>query len=238
MLGVPFALAWVVAAPRGRRDGFERLDFARVLVAAVAILQSLHAYPIPGSQETWAVLPLVPVGAICIADGLSQLGLTRARLQLATSLVLLTFAVSWLPVAWRDSRSSYAEGVALDLPGATLVRVPADEAALLRLVTQSIRDNCTTFISVPGLDSFYIWGPFEPPTPLPTRWMWLAGDVPDQQALVETSKSIDRLCVVENDDLIARWVRGRPTYGPLQNYISENFVPAYSFDHYSILKRR
>jgi hypothetical protein len=103
---LPIALAWVVAAPRGRPDGYEKLDFARALLPALAILQSLHAFPIAGSQAAWAALPLVPVGAMCIGDGLAQLGLTRARMQLATSLLFLTFAVSWLPPAWQQSRVS------------------------------------------------------------------------------------------------------------------------------------
>ncbi len=192
----------MVAAPRGTPDGFEKLDFARALLPALAILQSLHAFPIAGSQAAWAALPLVPVGAMCIGDGLAQLGLTRARMQLATSLLFLTFAVSWLPPAWQQSRAAYASSVPLGLPGASLVHVPADQAALLRQVTQSLRDNCDTFISLPGLDSFYIFGQLQPPSPLPSRWMWLIDDVPHQQALVEASKRITRLCVAENDSLM------------------------------------
>ena len=237
-LVLPVALAWVVAAPMGGLDGFAKLDFARALLAALAILQSLQAFPVPGSQVAWAALTLVPVGAVCIADGLSQLGLMRARLQLVASLVFLTLVVSWLPPAWRQSRSAYESSVALALPGASLVHVPPDQAALLRQVTQSIRDNCDTFISIPGLDSFYIFGQLQPPNPLPTRWIWLSGDTEHQQALVEASKRIDRLCVVENDDLITAWSRGRETNGPLVTYIQANFVPVYSFEHYSILKRR
>ncbi len=235
-LALPLALAWVVAAPRGRPEGFERLDFARALVPALAILQSLHAFPVAGSQATWAALALVSVGAVSIGDGLTQLGLTRARFQLATSLVFLTFAVSWLPPSWHQSRAAYAASVPLGLPGASLIHVPAAQAALLRQVTQSIRDNCDTFISIPGLDSFYIFAQLQPPSPLPTRFMWLIDDVPHQQALIEASQRINRLCVVENDHLITFWNRGRQVNGPLVTYIQAGFVPAYSFGDYSILK--
>ncbi len=234
---LPVALAWVVAAPRGRAGGFERLDFARALVGSLAILQALQAFPVAGSQTAWGALPLVPVGAICIGDGLLQLGLTRIRLQLAAGLVFLTFAAGWLPTTWKDSRAAYASGLPLGLPGASLVRVPADQATPLRQVTQSIRDNCDTFISIPGLDSFYIFGQLQPPIPLPTRYMWLIDDVPHQQALVEASKRINRLCVVENDFLIGSWSQGREHNGPLVTYVHDGFVPAYTFEHYSILVR-
>jgi hypothetical protein len=237
-LVLPLAFAWVVAAPRGRPDGFEKLDFARSLVPALAILQSLHAFPVAGSQVAWSTLTLIPVGALCIGDGLAQMGLTRARLQLATSLMLLVLAVSWLPPAWQQTRAAFASSVKLGLPGASRIHVPADQAAVLRKVTQSIRDNCDTFVSLPGLDSFYIFAQQQPPSPLPTRWMWLIGDVPHQQALVEASKRINRLCVVENKNLIAGWSNGRRLDGPLATYIEAGFVETYTFDQYSILTRR
>jgi hypothetical protein len=232
------ALAWVLAAPRATPEGYAKLDFARALLPAIAVMQSLHVYPVPGSQFAWAALPLIPIGAICVADGLVQLDLTRVRQQLASLLVFFTFAVSWIPQTWRDTRANYASSVSLGLPGATLVRVTPEEASILRQLAQTIRDNCDNFISVPGLDSFYIWDQFEPPTPLPTRFIWLAGDVPRLQALIKSSDRINRLCVVENSYLIYAWSRGRTATGPLDVYIRNGFVPIYEVHHYSILVRR
>jgi hypothetical protein len=235
---LPLSLAWIVAAPRGRADGFETLDFARALVPALAILQSLAAFPVAGSQLALGAVFLVPVGAICIGDGLIQVGLTRIRRQVATALLLLALGVSWLPMSWQQTRTAYKSSVPLGLPGATLVRVPADQAALFREVTQSLRENCDTFISVPGLDSFYMFGQLQPPAP-PTRWIWLANDVPQEKAVVEASNRISRLCVLENDDLIKFQLQGRPApNGPLPAYIQSDFVPAYSFGPYTILVRR
>ena len=235
---LPVALAWLVAAPRGRHDGFDTPDFARTLLPALAILQSLHAFLGGGTQAKYAALTLVPVAAISIADGLAQLGLTRVRLQLAPALVFLPLVAGWLPAAWQQTSAAYSSNVPLDLAGASRVRLPADQAAVLRQVTRSIRDNCDTFISVPGLDSFYIFGQFEPPTPLPTRFMWLTDDVAHQQALIRASQRINRLCVVENDSLMDNWTHGRQITGPLAAYIQADFVATYSYEHYSILIRR
>jgi hypothetical protein len=153
-------------------------------------------------------------------------------------LVFLTFAVSWLPPVVRDTSAAYASAVSLGLPGATLIRVPPEQAAVLRQLTQSIRDNCETFISVPGLDSFYIFGQVQPPYPLPTRLMWLVGDVPHLRALIVASDRINRLCVIENDYLIKAWSRGRTVTGPLNDYIQAGFVPIYSDSYYTVLIRR
>jgi hypothetical protein len=239
-LVLPFALAWVVAAPRGRADGFEKLDFVRALLPALAILQSLHAFPVAGSQQAFSALALVPLGAICIGDGLAQLGLARVRLQLVTALLFLTIVVSWLPANWQQSRTAYASSVPLGLPGASRVRVPADQAALLAQVTQSIRDNCDTYISLPGMDSFYIFTQLKPPAGMNlTRWIWLTNDVQQQQMAIQASNRISRLCVLENDELLGFWSQGRPmANGPLLDYIQQGFVPQYSFEHYSLLVRR
>jgi hypothetical protein len=237
-LVLPAALAWIVAAPRGTHDGYEKLDFARAVLPALAILQTLHAYPVAGSQALWAAVAYIPVGAVCIADGLVQLGMTRAGYQLTTALVFLMLAAGWVPTAAIYSQAAYASSVPLSLPGASRIRVAAQQAMVLRQVTQSIRDNCDTFISIPGLDSFYIFAQVQPPSPPPTRWIWLVGDAPAQRAVVDASNRVNRLCVVENDSLIALWSDGRQVpEGPLAAYISSDFVPAYSFDGYSILVR-
>jgi hypothetical protein len=232
------ALAWVLAAPRATPDGYAKLDFARALLPAVAVMQSLHVFPVAGSQAAWAALPLIPIGAISIADGLVQLGLHQARLQLASLLVFLTFALSWIPSTWRYATAEYASDVSLGLPGATLVRVPPEQAAVLRQLTQAVRDNCETFIAVPGLDSLYVWGPFNPPTPLPTRYMWLTNDVPHLQALIKSSDRINRLCVIENSFLIQVWSRGRTVTSPLDDYIQAGFVQIDSISYDSLLVRR
>jgi hypothetical protein len=235
---LPLSLAWVVAAPRGNADGFANLDFARALVPALAILQSLHAFPVAGSQQAFSAVFLVPVGAICIGDGLIQLGLAQVRRQLAGALLLAAIGVSWLPATWQQTRAAYASGVPLGLPGASRVRVPADQALLLRQVTQTLQQKCDTFISLPGLDSFYIFGQFQPPAP-PTRWMWLANDAPQERAVVDASSRINRLCVIENEGLINLWLQGRqPPSGPLPDYIQSGFVPADSIGPYTILVRR
>jgi len=241
-LVLPAAFAWIVAAPRGRLDGYEKLDFVRAVLPSIAILQTLHAFPVAGSQQDFSALMLVPLGAICIGDGLVQLahtGLGGVREQAVGALVFLTIAISWLPTELNEGLTSYASDVNLGLPGATRVRVPAGQAAVLRQVTQALRTNCDNFISVPGLDSYYLFGQFNPPTAGPTRWMWLSNNVQQQQAAVAVSDRVNRLCVLENQDLISFWLQGRPDpNGPLVDYIQQGFVQVDAVGPYSLLVRR
>ena len=240
-LVLPVALAWVVAAPRATSVGFLQPDFARVLVPALAVLESLEAYPVAGSDQAFAALMLVPVGAICIHDGvvqLSELGLTRVYRQIATAVVFAAIAVSWFPADLQQSRAAYDSAVSLGLPGATRVHVPADQAAILRQVTQALRANCDTFISLPGVDSFYVFAQLPPPTG-PIRLPWLTSNVAKQQAIVALVDPIGRLCVIDNQDLVNFWLQGRPEpVGPLVTYVQNGFVPAESIGKYSLLVRR
>lgn len=240
-LVLPAAMAWIVAAPRGGPNGFEKLDFVRAVVPAIAILQTLHAFPVAGSQAAFSALMLVPVGALCIGDGLAQLaylGLGRLHQQAVSGLIFLTILVSWLPTALNQARTAYASDVNLALPGATRVHVPAGQAAILRQVTQSLKANCDNFISLPGLDSFYVFGQFNPPTAGPTRWLWLSNDVQQQHAAIASSDRVSRLCVLENQDMINFWLHSGPIPdGPLADYVRQGFVQAEAIGPYSLLVR-
>ena len=233
---LPLAAAWVIAAPRAGRDGYQGPGFVRVVVAAIAIVEALQAYPVAGSQRLFAEVAMVPVGAIAIADGVAQLGLVRLRLQVATALLFVAMAASWLPQAWH-ARTGYEAAVPLGLPGASRVRVPAAEASLLQDVTATLRENCDTYISIPGMDSFYIFAGLPPPSP-PTRWIWLIDDARLENAVVAASDHVTRLCVITDQQLIVFWTSGHPLpNGPIDQYVARGFVTTTKVGPYEILVR-
>ena len=64
-------LVWLAAvSPPGES---RELRFVRVLLPALALLQTLHAYPVPGAQQAWAGLLFVIVGGIALRDGIADL---------------------------------------------------------------------------------------------------------------------------------------------------------------------
>ena len=233
---LPLAVAWVVATPRASRDGYEGPGFVRVLLAGMAIVEALQAYPVAGSQRLFAEMAMVPVGAVAMSDGVAQLGLARAPLQVATALLFFAMAASWLPQAWQ-ARADYETAVPLGLAGATRVRVPAAQASILQDVTAALHAGCDTYISVPGMDSFYVFAELPPPSP-PTRWIWLIDDVRLENAVVAAGDRVPRLCVIRDQQLIDFWTSGHGLpNGPIDTYVGGGFVPAENIGPYEILVR-
>jgi hypothetical protein len=247
LLALP--LAWLAAAPPGA--GEARGGFARTFVPALAILQALHAYPVAGSQTSWAGMLLIPVGAVCIADGaavLTALGRARGRpagslawraVPVATVLLFLGWAVATIigPGAVAAVRT-YQAGAPLQLPGAERVRLTAEPVQTYRSLARALGNRCDTFVSIPGTNSLYLFSGVPPPTYLnATAWMFLFDDA-TQLRVVEGVERVPRACAVRNEALLAFWSQGRAIpQGPLVAYIERSFDPAKTIEGFELLVR-
>jgi hypothetical protein len=227
-------LVWVAAVPtRGEGAQSER-RFARVFLPALALLQTLHAYPVAGSQIAWASFLLVPVGAVCIADGLRELrdlserapgGRSLAGFALDAIAVVLLAKVLIAGIAFpaQHYSSLYRFRVPLGLPGAESIRVTPDERAGYRGLVGSLRAHCDTFSSIPGVNGLYLLAQQEPPTYVTTSgWMFLF-DRETQARIVRELEQEDRLCVVRHEFLLNFWSQGRPVPNlPLVAYLEND----------------
>jgi hypothetical protein len=247
-LMAPFA--WVAAlGPRGIESP-GALAVARRFLPPLAVLQTLVAYPVAGlTQVQWSSFLLIPVGAICVADGARQLG--RSVRPLATPgwaprlagavavLVLLAITVRGVRIQMRSERALYESNRPLGLPGAARLRIPSAEAAPLRAVVADLRQRCSTHIGLPGVNSFYLWAGQEPPTAANAgTWMYLF-EAPLQARIVERLRGIDRLCGVSSVSLAAMYSRGRPIPPrPLAEYFETAFRPAAEYGPFTVLVRR
>lgn len=239
------AFAWVALIPGPKQmAGFT--GFARILLPPLAVLQALHAYPVAGSQIAWSVFLLIPVGALCIANGVRGLAdcvsepRERRSLAIAGSLVAVALAAfvvsSTVRVPLRDARAVYNALEPLDLPG-TSARVQPSEADLYRGVTAAIQRNCRSLLMLPGMNSYYLWTEQDPPTGFnATAWPTLFDD-DLQQRVVSATESIDGLCLLENAPLAAGWSGGTIPDAPLVRYMQQRFEPIASFGDYRLLKR-
>jgi hypothetical protein len=244
----PAPFAWIAAArPYGSSDSPE-LAYARHLLPSLAVLQTLHAYPVGGSHIPWSSFLLVPVAAICIVDGARQLAaflqasaagssiLRRVALVLGPAVALLLAASFYQGL--EKERALYRTGVPLALPGTNRLHLPRPTAATLVWLRNGILEHCTMFVGLPGLPSFYFWTGQEPPNGFNVgTWMYLFP--PEvQEGILERIRGVDRLCVVRNQSLVAMWARGRPLPpGPLVDYLAENFTPIASRRGYELLVR-
>lgn len=249
--GYPFGylgFAWVALIPTpGREDG--DTAFARLLLPPLVALQALHAYPVAGSQVQWGTFLLAPAGAVCVANGVrgvaALLSGERERRALgalavaASVAAVLVFVNTQLRQPLKLVRDGYDAAPRLNLPGAEEVRLNPEEVTLFRRITHAIDRDCASFLTLPGMNSFYVWTRMEPPTGFnATDWMALF-DEAHQRRVIEATRSTRDLCLLKNEGLLAFWEAAGepPSDTELVHYLGRGFRPLESFGGYELLRR-
>ena len=245
-LAMPVALAWVAAVPTSDDAPFPARRFVRLFVPALALLQVLHAFPVIGSQVAWSALLMVVVGAVCVGDGLRELGVTalglgdaRARLATAGAIGLAAWVLLVaLVFPLRSSVSAYRAGASLGVPGAERIRLPADVAQQYISVTSTVRERCRTFVSMPGLGSLYLWTGQAPPTwRIATNWPF-GFDARLQQRVVDQIEGTPGLCAVRFPVMEDWWAQGKPIPDrPLRRFILDDFHEVATIRDLVVLER-
>jgi hypothetical protein len=242
MLAVP--LVWVAALEPRDDQGSPTDSYARLLLPALAVMEILQAYPVAGTQVSIGSLGVVFVGAITLNDGVRQLralagGPSRPRLVAAANFVpvaalILTVAATslWASVA----AEGYTAGSPSGLQGAGLLRLAPKQQTTLASLSVSVRRICTSFVTMPGMASLYIWTGQEAPAPLfDSDWMFFL-DTTQQQSIVDQVRSLPGMCVIRNDAVLKFWAEGQPVpRGPLMDFVESNFVVVGSYGDYELL---
>lgn len=241
MLG--FCWVALIGPPAPRRD----VSFALLLLPLLAVPQALHAFPVAGSQTLFATFLLIPVGAICVANGVR--GLLAVVPEVAERRALVGVAVcvfgvvgylvfnSGLREPLRSVQDGYDERVSLGLPGAESIHLTEEEADLYRGITAAIDRNCGALVMLPGMDSFYLWSEQEPPTGYTaTGWPTLFDDEHQRQVIDEIDP-IENLCQLRNEPIAAGWSNGTIPSGPLVSYLDRGFEPIGNWGDYELLRR-
>ena len=238
------ALAWVAVLPPVGDHQNPTDSLARLLLPALAVMETLQAYPVAGTQQWLAALLLVPVGAITFNDGLRQLqGWAAARqnpsfLKVAASLapgaLIVTVAV-W-PLFAYYAASAYASGQPLGLPGASLMRLPPEQSSALQSLTRAIDQDCTSLITLPRMPSLYLWTGRAGIAQL-NDGIWIFSlDASQQQSIVSRIQGRPGVCVVLSQAVLNFEAEGRPVpRRPLVDYIDTTFQPEATFGIYELL---
>lgn len=227
-------LAWMGTQPPEGDDPAG--SYVRALLPALAVLQTLQAYPIAGTQASMAGFCMIPVGALILGDGLRQLAAAPVRgvaLVAPAAVALNAVAVAVLALV---AVAGFVTGEPLGVPGARLLRLPPGQAANIRAVVAAIDANCSSFITFPSMSSLYVWTEQDPPTPVRVPIWWLILDDGQQRSAVSQLEGKPRVCVVENRQVLAMRSMDRPIPStPLVDFIGRSFVHQGSYGDYELL---
>jgi len=248
-LSIPTVLAWIAVLPPSGATESQFKRFLRIFLPALAVAQALQVYPVAGSQMGIAALTFVPVGALCIADGLAVLGAWSAergrdgleRFGVIATVVLIAFAVdvgvNAIVRPGINSISNFRHNTALPFPGATDLRLPADQVQQYAAMVDALHEHgCTDFIGYPNINSMYLWSGIEPPPPA-APGVWLeALDSEKQQRIVNELRASKHPCVVRSEPRAALWLSGREVPDrPLVRYIFGDFKPVETVGEFEFL---
>ena len=242
VMSLPFL--WLAAVvPRGKPS--DPADYlVRNTLVAVTVFQSLVVYPISGTQIAMALFLHPLIVAICFFDVLRWLAAQHPKYATQPSLGQTAAIVSTLCVIgaiattyshWHQARSQL---ITLGLPGATRIRETAGKVPALRFLSLNLQ-NCDTFVTLPGLNSFYFWAGKSPPTALnATAWMTLLSDQ-QQRQIVESLESQTSVLAVRHENSEKLWIGNSDVDGkPLVQYIRQEFSPIAAVGGYKLLARR
>jgi hypothetical protein len=226
LIGIATPVLWVLLVGR---TCFRTRWATRVTLCLVAALSPLGAYPTPGTQMAIGAMPSAIACVLMLDDALHEgrrRHVTRAVAPIFIGLLLGT-------LVGRDVWfARYAASLSpLDLPGATLVRMPPRDAARYRWLTETLRAHSDTFVfREHARNSFYFWTRLPPPTGLnPTFWPHLLRRS-EQQHVVTALAGHRRVAVVHEPSFNG----ALPADSVLLDYLSARFRPALADDGFEV----
>ncbi|MBL9188308.1 MAG: hypothetical protein JNK23_12555 [Opitutaceae bacterium] len=239
MLPCVWLFAWPLAGTEAARNS------ARAWIALLLIGQTLHVFPVPGSQIGWGsvlFVPLVALGAWEAATWLARRGTgtwlaARSTAFAATAALALFCGVT----AWNFGRvaARYTEGQSLGLPGAEAIRLPDHSAALFRVLTHNAVAHADVLFSLPGAFSFNLLTGLPTPTLAnATHWFSLL-DETRQQAIIRKLEAHPRAGLIVQPGQVKFLVdRNMAPKGPLHDYVRAHYEAVFGFDEVEFHVRR
>lgn len=222
-------------------------DRARAWVALLLVFQSLHAYPVAGSQLNWGTFLWMPLLVLGLFDALAFLTSDAARcgpqfarrchIGAAGALFVVAAATSAHVMSIARGRDAY--GSELGLIGAEHISLPADTHSALTVLARNARHHGRLLVTLPGMFSFNLWTDVPPPTLRNvTHWFSLL-NAAEQQAIIDRlDTEPDSLLIVQHNVLAQLLRDGFRAEGPLMQYLMEHYQRAFAIEGYTLWTKR
>ncbi len=226
---IPWLWLWLVPLQGGaHRQGESE---GRELVACVLLLQTLHAYPVGGSQIGWGSFLLFALAAMAVPETgawlEARLG-ARSRARLGLSVLLVLVASTKAGLVAKEYHDTYASQTDLALPGTAGMRLTEREAATYQTVVTNSVLHTDMLFSLPGMFSFNLWSDRPTPTQRNTTLWYSLLSEPDQRAIIESLERARRPGLVVDWALVSMLHNsGAPPSGLLYDYLLANYRPAF-----------
>jgi hypothetical protein len=233
---------WIVAIRPGEALPDRVGSLPRAILALLASIQILYAYPVAGLQVNFVAVMILVVAAICLLDGLSFLYSRFPRLQarvlskftMPAAAALIAMNIFSAGLAIQD----YAWAEPLGLPGTAGMRMDHGRVAILRSLAARIdSSSCTMLATAPGLFSFnFLTGKPAPRAINIGIWVSASSDTDQENAIAELLHE-RHPCVLYNQALIDFWTLGADVSSrPLIKFMRENFEVVYETYGYRFME--
>ena len=232
LYGLPFV--WVMLVPLHPQSTTPERP-ARLWLAWVFLWQTLHAYPVAGSQLNWGSflwVPLAMVGcheAICFwAEKTNR---WESLLKALGYSVVLACSVIMVADLAHIGHYRYSTCQPLGLKGAEHLRLSDNITGAFRVLDENIRQHGGLLFSYPGMFSYNLWSGHPTPTAANvTHWFSLLTDT-QQQEIVDKLKTDERAVLIVQDHLINFLLdQNYAPEGILKDYLLRDFTPAFRMD--------
>lgn len=174
----------------------------------VTLTHALLAYPVAGAQLAWAVLPLSLFAPLLVASAFDQLQLSprlkRVSPPAATAGLLLISLM--LRPDQTGSASAWLQNQSLALPGANLLHLSPAQTRDLRWASANLATHSKSFLTAPGLNSYYFWTGFKAPTTLTSSAWPIDTSHETQEKLYQSIAISERPAILINAQGLEFWM--------------------------------